>query len=139
MLSREKGIELARRHASSEGAGDLLDTLATLEPEPVYELWPVGLAFRGMAAARLFYDHFFAHFQPLIAGYELLREWVTDEGVGQEYRIDLRFPDGREESHRVIGVLTFGRDALAGERVWASERLLRLMFGPAYEQATAIR
>ena len=99
----------------------------------------VGLAFRGMAAARLFYGHFFASFQPLIAGYELLREWVTDEGVGQEYRIELRFPDGREESHRVIGVLTFGRDALAGERVWASERLLRLMFGPAYEQATAIR
>lgn len=139
MLSREKGIELARRHATSEGAGDLADTLATLEPDPVYELWPVGLAFRGMAAARLFYDHFFASFQPLIAGYELLREWVTDEGVGQEYRIALRFPDGREESHRVIGVLTFGRDALAGERVWASERLLRLMFGPAYEQATAIR
>ena len=28
---------------------------------------------------------------------------------------------------------------LSGERVWASERLLQLMFGPAYEQATAIR
>ena len=51
----------------------------------------------------------------------------------------LRFPDGREESHRVIGVLSFGRERLSGERVWASERLLQLMFGPAYEQATAIR
>jgi hypothetical protein len=139
MSSREKMIELARRHATSEGAGDLADTLATLEPDPVYELWPVGRAFRGMKAARVFYEHFFTSFQPLIAGYELLREWVTDEGVGQEYRIDLRFPDGREESHRVIGVLSFGRDALSGERVWASERLLQLMFGPAYEQATAIR
>ena len=139
MSSRQELIELARRHATSEGAGDLADTLATLEPDPVYELWPVGRAFRGMAAARVFYEHFFASFQPLIAGYELLREWVTEEGVGQEYRIDLRFPDGREESHRVIGVLGFGREALSGERVWASERLLQLMFGPAYEQATAIR
>ena len=139
MSSREELIELARRHASSEGAGDLQDVLATLEPDPTYELWPVGRAFRGMPAARRFYEHFFANFQPLIAGYELLREWVTDEGVGQEYRIELRFPDGREESHRVIGVLGFGRDALSGERVWASERLLQLMFGPAYEQATAIR
>lgn len=138
-MTREKLIELARTHASCEGAGDLAGTLATLEPDPVYELWPVGRAFRGMDGARLFYDHFFASFQPLIAGYELLREWVTDEGVGQEYRIDLRFPDGGEESHRVIGVLGFGRSALSGERVWASDRLLRLMFGPAYEQATAIR
>jgi hypothetical protein len=39
----------------------------------------------------------------------------------------------REERHHVIGILTFGEDALSGERVYASERLLRSMFGPAYE------
>jgi hypothetical protein len=136
--SREALVALARAHAAAEGSGDMEGTLATLEPDPCYELQPVGLAFRGMPAARLFYMHFFSRFQPLIAGYELLSEWVGDGGVAQEYRIDLRFPDGREESHRVIGILTFGPRALSGERVFASERLLRLMFGPAYEQATPL-
>jgi len=136
--TRERLIELARTHATAEGGGDMETVLATLEPDPRYELQPIGLEFRGMAAAQTFYRHFFSSFQPLIAGYELCSEWVTEEGVGQEYRIDLRFPDGREEQHRVIGILTFGCHRLSGERVWAGERLLRLMFGPAFEQATPL-
>ena len=136
--SREQLIEIARAHATAEGAGDMAATLATLEADPRYELHPVGLAFRGMAQARLFYTHFFTSFKPRIAGYTLLREWVDDEGVGQEYSIDLRQPDGRIESHRVTGILTFGERALSGERVFADESLLRAMFGPAYEQATPL-
>lgn len=136
--SRERLIELARTHATCEGGGDMEGTLATLERDPVYELQPVGLAFRGMAAARVFYEHFFASFQPLIEGYELRSEFAGDEGVAQEYVIALRFPDGHRERHPVLGILTFGREALSGERVWASERLLRLMFGPAFERATPI-
>jgi hypothetical protein len=58
---------------------------------------------------------------------------VTEQSVGQEYRIDLTTPDRGRESHHVIGILTFGENALSGERVYASERLLRVMFGPAYE------
>jgi hypothetical protein len=136
--SREEWIALAHAHATSEGAGDFDGVLATLEADPVYELQPVGLAFRGLDAARVFYRHFFASFQPLIDSYSLRSEWVGDDGAAQEYVIRLLFPEGRRESHRVIGVLTFGRDALSGERVWASERLLRLMFGPAYELARPI-
>jgi hypothetical protein len=86
-----------------------------------------------MAAARRYYEHFFARFRPLVAAYELRGEWVTGEGLGQEYVITLRAPEGGLERHAVIGILTFGARALAGERVWASERLLRLMFGPAYD------
>jgi hypothetical protein len=136
--TRERLIELARAHATAEGGGDMQATLATLERDPVYELQPVGLAFRGMEGARLFYTHFFSSFQPLIEDYELRSEFVGDEGVAQEYVIALRFPDGRRERHPVLGILTFGREALSGERVWASERLLRLMFGPAYETATPV-
>lgn len=136
--SRERLIALARAHAAAEGGGDMEGTLATLEPDPVYELQPVGLAFRGMDGARLFYTHFFASFQPLIEGHVLRGEFVGDEGVAQEYVIALRFPDGHRERHPVLGVLTFGREALSGERVWASERLLRLMFGPAFVRAQPI-
>jgi hypothetical protein len=133
MRTREELVAIAREHAAAEGRNDLATTLATLEAEPVYELQPVGRVMRGMAAARRYYDHFFATFRPLVAGYDLRGEWVNDEGVGQEYVIAVRTPGGGVERHHVIGILTFGGDALSGERVYASERLLRLMFGPAFE------
>jgi hypothetical protein len=134
MKTRAELIEIARAHAAAEGRNDLATTLGTLEPEPVYELQPVGRVMRGMPAARAYYEHFFASFRPLVAGYELRGEWVNEEGVGQEYVITVRAPDGGVERHHVIGILTFGENALSGERVYASERLLRLMFGPVYER-----
>jgi hypothetical protein len=86
-----------------------------------------------MPAARRYYEHFFARFRPLVRSFTLRDEWVTDGGMGQEYVITLVTPERGEESHHVIGILTFGQEALSGERVYASERLLRLMFGPAWE------
>jgi hypothetical protein len=35
----------------------------------------------------------------------------------------------------VLAILTFGDEGLSGERVYADERLLRLMFGPAFDLA----
>jgi hypothetical protein len=66
-------------------------------------------------------------------------EWMTDEGLGQEYIIHLRLPNGQREDHAIIGILLFGKNKLAGERLWASERLLRLMMGPVYESARPIQ
>jgi hypothetical protein len=131
--SHDELIAIARAHAEAEGRNDLATTLATLEPEPVYELQPAGRVMRGMDAARCYYQHFFARFRPLVSGYELRGEWVNQEGLGQEYVIALRMPDGDSERHHVIGILSFGTQALSGERVYAGERLLRLMFGPAWD------
>jgi hypothetical protein len=133
MKTREELSAIARAHAESETGSDIELTLSTLEPDPVYELQPVGRVLRGMPAARRYYEHFFACFRPLVRGFTLRNEWVTDEGVGQEYVITLATPERGEERHHVIGILTFGKQALSGERVYASERLLRLMFGPAYD------
>jgi hypothetical protein len=135
MKSRAELIAIAKAHAEAEGRGDLETTLATLEPDPLYELQPVGRALRGLDAARAYYEHFFARFRPRIVSYRLRSEWVNDEGVGQEYEIVLRAADGAVERHPVIGILTFGKEALSGERVYAGERLLRLMFGPVFERA----
>src|SRR5262249_5266850 len=132
-MRRDEMIALARRHAAAERNGDMAMTLATLEPDPLYELEPVGRVFRGMAAARRYYEHFFGTFRSLVESSERRAEWVTDEGVGLENVIHLRLPDGTRERHGVIGILVFGETALAGERVWASERLLRLMLGPVYD------
>ncbi len=135
---REEMIDLAHAHAAAEGSGDLDTTLATLEADPVYELQPEGRVLRGMDAVRRYYEHFFTQFQPLVESYDLRGEWVTGEGVGQEYIIHLRLPDGRKEDHAIIGILLFGKTRLAGERLWAGERLLRLMMGPVYDSATPI-
>lgn len=130
--NREELARIAKQHAAAEAASDLATTLATLEDDPVYELATLGIAFRGRDAARTYYEHFFGTFQPWIAGFELVGQWLTDEGLGEEYWLHLALPDGRRESHRIIGILVFGQTKLAGERLYASERLLRLMLGPAY-------
>ena len=133
---REEMIEVAHAHAAAEGSGDLETTLATLEPNPVYELQPGGRLLRGMDAVRSYYENFFANFQPLVESYDLRSEWITDEGAGQEYVIHLRLPDGTREHHGIIGILLFGKTKLAGERLWAGERLLRLMMGPVYDSTS---
>ena len=74
----------------------------------------------------------------MIAGYEMRSEWVNNEGLGQEYRIHLRMPEGGTETQAVIGVLIFGEQGLLGERLYASDRMLRIMFGPAWDLAEPI-
>ncbi len=89
-MSREQKVKVALAHAAAETEGDLEATLATLDPDPVYELQPIGLEVRGMAAARAYYEYFFANFMPLVEGFELRSEWENDEGLGQEYVMRLR-------------------------------------------------
>jgi hypothetical protein len=134
-LSRAELVAIAQRHAAAEDNGDLATTLATLDPDPVYEFEPAGLLLRGLPAVTVYYEHFFATFQPMIAGYELRSEWLNDEGLGQEYWIDLRTPGGGTERNAVIGILLFGEQGLRGERLYASDGMLRTMFGPAFALA----
>ncbi|MCJ0902447.1 nuclear transport factor 2 family protein [Rhodococcus sp. ARC_M6] len=132
-------VEVALAHTVAEAAGDLEATLATLDDDPVYELQPIGRAMRGSDKARRFYEHFFANFKPLVEGRELRSQWVTDDGVGQEYTLWLRLPDGSTERHDIIGVLTFGENAkLSGERVYTSDLLLSRMFGPLLDEAEPV-
>jgi hypothetical protein len=134
----EQALEVAHAHAAAEGSGDLDATLATLSDDPVYEFQPVGRVFQGKDTARRYYEHFFAHFSPLTERFEIRGEWTTPEGLGQEYTVWLRLPDGTRERHEIIGILVFGPSGLAGERVYASERLLRFMLGPIYDETTPL-
>ena len=134
----ERAIAVAHAHAAAEASGDLTTTLATLNDDPVYEFQPVGRVFRGKDIARRYYEHFFGHFSPLTESFEIRGEWSTPEGLGQEYTVWLRLPDGTRERHEIIGILLFGTSSLAGERVYASERLLRLMLGPIYDETTPL-
>jgi hypothetical protein len=92
---------------------------------------------RGRDAARRYYERFFSICVPRITGYELRSEWIGDEGVLQEYTLQVRQPDGTERSHAIIGILTFGAgEELSGERLYASPELLEFFFGPLLAEAT---
>lgn len=127
-------VEVGLRHSASEAAGDLAGTLATLEGEPVYELFPVGLQLRGMDGARRYYEYYFAHAAAHMVGYRLLNEWISEQGVLQEYDIDCRCDNGVVKTFRVIGILKFGAQALSGERLYADEEFLRILFGPLWAE-----
>ena len=127
-------VGIAHRHAAAEAEGDLAATLATLESEPVYELYPVGLRMTGLQLARRYYEHFFASVAPRIVGHEMLGEWVNELGVLQEYRVAVRCDDGRVRDFRIMGLLKFGASALAGERLYADTELLRILFEPLWSE-----
>jgi hypothetical protein len=132
-------VAVALAHAAAEGEGDLEETMATLDDDPVYELLPRGVALRGRDAARRYYEHFFANVMPRVTGFDLRSEWITDDGVLQEYTL---FVDGLGEpgiGHSIIGILTFGNDGkLSGERLYASDALLEFMFGPVLAEAVPL-
>jgi hypothetical protein len=126
-------IDIAHRHAAAEAAADLEGTLSTLEGEPVYELFPVGLQLRGMERVRRYYEYFFAQVLPQTLGYALRTEWVNERGLLEEYDITCSV-DGLEQTFRVLSILKFGERALSGERLYADERFLRFLFGPLWRE-----
>jgi hypothetical protein len=133
---REAMIAVAHAHAAAEADRDIEATMATLDDDPVYELQPIGRTLRGRDDARAYYEHFFANVQPRISGYELRSEWISDEGVLQEYTLDIDNPDGGNARHHIIGILTFGTaGTLSGERIYASDELITFMFGPVLDKA----
>jgi hypothetical protein len=121
---------LGSHHAQVETEGDLEATMATLVEDPIYELWPVGLRMQGRSQVVRYYEHLIQRFMPSIVGYTLLDEWCNENSLAQEYDIEVGGDDG-SETHRVIGVLYRSRRLLGGERLYASERCLRLMAGDA--------
>lgn len=131
-------VEVAYRHAAAEGAGDLAGTLATMEDEPVYELYPVGLRLAGMDRTRRYYEYFFAEVAGRTLGYQLFTEWVGAPGLMQEYEVTLRCDDGSAKSFRVASILKFGRTLLSGERLYADEEFFRILFGPLWSELEPI-
>jgi len=72
-LSTEELVAIAHAHAEAEAVDDLETTMATLDEDPVYELQPRGVAFRGRDAARVYDEYFYGTAKAMISGYvELL-------------------------------------------------------------------
>ena len=87
-----------------------------------------------MPLTRRYYEHFFANVVSRITGYGMLGEWVNDLGVLQEYRVNVRCDDLQVREFRIMGLLKFGKSALAGERLYADSGVLRILFGPVWDE-----
>ncbi|MBW2291875.1 MAG: hypothetical protein JRG89_00815 [Deltaproteobacteria bacterium] len=124
----EKMLALARLHAQLETECKLDPLMDTLIEEPEYEFYPLNLRMRGGDLCRRYYQQFFDDFMQKISGYTLCDEWVSETSVAQEYDISLRI-DGAIETHRVLGILFVDGTRLGGERIYGSERVIRLMAG----------
>jgi hypothetical protein len=122
--------EIGLRHAAAEATGPLEELMATLAPDPIYEFHPLGKGMRGTEIVRRFYTQFFERYLKINDGYRLIGEWVSHDGVAQEYDIWLRV-DGQREHHRVLGILTPNEDGtlLTGERVFADDLYIRRLVG----------
>jgi hypothetical protein len=131
-------LELAHAHAAAEAAGDLEGTLATLERVPVYTFHPAGVGFTGMAATRRYYEHYFSEVAARIAGYTLHAEFESEAGLAQEYTVVVRHDAGRTRDHRILGILTFGRKGLSGERLYASDEFFRFLIGPLWNELATL-
>lgn len=139
MKSLTQLIAAAHEHARTEGEGDLEGVMATMEGEPVYEYFPIGRRFRGMANTRRYYEHFVADFRHRILGHTLHSESMGPDGVVQEYTINLTLPGkARPSSHRIMAILTFGERGITGERMYADDLLFRAMLGPLWDEMEPI-
>ena len=130
-------LKLGHLHADLEARRELDPLMATLVPEPSYEFYPLGLGMSGGERVRRYYEHFFEHFMQTIVDTALIDEWANPQAVVQEYDIAVEV-DGVRETHRVVGILfaeeSPGGMLLGGERVFASERCVRQMAGPLFEE-----
>ncbi len=124
---------IGTNHSQVETACELDSTMATLVPDPVYEFFPVGLRMRGSDAVRRYYEHLMAHFLPNVEDATVVDEWCNENSLNQEYDVRVRI-DGKLERHRVLGILVVAGDLLSGERIYGSERVLRLMLGDLYDE-----
>lgn len=129
---------IAERHSRAEAEDDLETTLATLDPEPVYELQPVGRRLVGREKTERYYRWFFENFKPRVVDYTMRIGATNEKGVIHEFDIRVRNDDGTIEQHALAGILLFGDEKLSGERVWGGERILRMIFGPLYDETEPI-
>ena len=130
-------IALGERHARLESRRELDGLIDTLVAEPVYEFHTIGRRLVGGARVRRYYMQFFDGYMSRIVGGRRIGRWASEGAFVLENSIEVRGEHGAEE-HRVISVL-FAADAaapdprLGGERIYASEHVIRMMAGELFE------
>lgn len=131
--SAERMLELATRHARVEAQQRLEDLMDTLVAEPVYEFVVQGLALRSGSRVRRYYQQFFEDYLSRVTGGRRLGQWADASAVVREDLIEYAGSEGPER-HRIMSVLYAEGSLLGGERIYASEQVVRRMAGCMFDE-----
>lgn len=126
--------EVARIHSVAEMGGNLAGTLATLEDDPIYELFPVGLKLTGMDKVRRYYSYFMENVLQNFVDAKVHYESTDRPGHQKESTVWWRDHDGQVHVTQLMTILVYGDNKLRGERMYADEPFLRFLFGPLWEE-----
>ncbi len=135
--NEERMLELATRHAKVESQKRLEDLMDTLIEEPVYEFLAQGLMLRGGERVRRYYQQFLDGYMSRVTGVRQLGQGGDKEAVAREDAIEVDGDDG-PEVHRVMSVLFAEGDRLGGERIYASDHVVRMMAGEMFAELEPI-
>ena len=129
----ERMRELATRHARVESQRRLEELMETLVDEPLYEFLAQGLQLRGGARVRRYYQQFFEGYMSRVTGGRRLGQWGDERAVVREDEIEVE-GSGGPEVHRIMSILYVEGDRLGGERIYASDNVVRMMAGAMFDE-----
>ena len=113
--------------------------MQTMEGEPVYDFYPMGKRFIGMAETRRYYEFFFADFAKRIVDAKHISQTIGQDGLINEFDLWVLHPgDDAPTKHRIMTMLAFGKKGLSGERMFSDDRLFRTMLGPQWDTVQPI-
>ena len=139
MVTTQRLLQFARDYADFVSRGDLDGVLSILEPEPVFDLYPIARRFSGKNKIRRYFQHFFKEVQPRISAFTPCSELIGEGKIAHEYDITMMIPSAEApSSHRVFAMIIFGSDRVNGERIYADEKMLRLLIGPLWNSLEPI-
>ena len=133
----EQMRELATRHARVEAQRRLEELMGTLVDEPLYEFLSQGLQLRGGARVRRYYQQFFEGYLSRVTGGRRLGQWGDERAVVREDEIEVEGAGG-PEVHRIMSILYVEGDRLGGERIYASDHVVRMMAGAMFDELEAL-
>jgi len=137
LLNAEEVEELARTHAEYEDGGDTDALMGTLVEDPVYEYHPLRVQLRGASAIRRYYERVRREYSPLVKDATLVELVAGPSAAVIEYAIRLEI-DGDLVQERLVAVMPVQGHRFGGERIYSSERVLRLLLGEMLDEAEPI-
>ncbi len=137
VLSADDVDALARAHADWEDRADFPLLMTTLVDEPVYEYHPLGVQLRGADLIARYYERVRSKYNPCVEASALVDLIAGTSGAVLEYAIRLRI-DEELVDERLIAVMPVAGDRFGGERIYSSERVLRLLLGEMIRETEPI-
>ena len=141
-LTNEQMLALSKRHVEQEMKGSVEGTMATVCPDPYYELYPMGFRIVGRAAVTEMYRRMLVApigLQPI--------QWATrkfsvgPEGIFSEDEAQIRDTDGTVRRVAAVSVYSFEGELLKGERVYlndAGAAMTQKALGPDFTKISGV-